>query len=181
MPMDRIEVAELSLATLDALDVDALALLVGDERPLQGWPGLVDWRLAGALTRTLAGGLYGAGPGEALLLPTAGRLPAARVVAVGLPAGTGADGLSAAVSRLCDVVARAGASSFATAALPLKGVTAAEASRVWVQAAAALPGKRLVLLGEPRGLLADLAAAGLGSGSRIQVAPFSAPAAAMVR
>jgi len=71
--MRRIEVAELSLATLDALDVDALALLVGEERPLQGLAGLVDWRLAGALTRTLLDGLYAAGPGEALLLPTAGR------------------------------------------------------------------------------------------------------------
>ena len=33
--MRRLEVAELSLASLDALDVDALVVLVGLERP--GW------------------------------------------------------------------------------------------------------------------------------------------------
>jgi hypothetical protein len=80
--MKRIEVAELSLATLDALDVGALAVMVGAERPLQGWAGLVDWRLAGALTRALADGLYTADAGEALLLPTMGRFAVPRVVAV---------------------------------------------------------------------------------------------------
>src|SRR5512137_951467 len=106
--MRRIEVAELSLATLDALDVDALALLVGEERPLQGLPGLVDWRLAGALTRTLLDGLYAAGPGEALLLPTAGRLPVARLVALGLPPERGEGGFEAAVGRLCELAVKAG-------------------------------------------------------------------------
>ncbi|HET8732287.1 MAG TPA: hypothetical protein VFM45_00805, partial [Anaeromyxobacteraceae bacterium] len=66
--MRRLEVADLSLAVLDALDVEALAVLVGPERPLQGLAGLVDWRLCGALTRALRGGLYAGAPGEALLL-----------------------------------------------------------------------------------------------------------------
>jgi hypothetical protein len=179
--MKRIEVAELSLATLDALDVEALALLIDEERPLQGLAGLVDWRLAGALTRTLLDGLYAAGPGEALLLPTAGRLPVARVVAVGLSPELGEAGFAAVVERLCEVVARAGAVSFATAALPLRGVTGAEAGRAWLRAAAAVPGDRLVLLGDPRAVAADLAAARLEARSGIEVAPFVAPAAAMVR
>jgi hypothetical protein len=179
--MKRIEVAELTLATLDALDVEALALLIGDERPLQGLPGLVDWRLAGALTRTLLEGLYSAGPGEALLLSTAGRLPVARVVAVGLAAERGEAEFATVVGRLCEVVARAGAPSFATAALPVKGVTSAEACRAWLRAAAAVPGDRLVLLGDPRALTADLASARLEARSEIEVAAFSAGPSTMVR
>jgi hypothetical protein len=179
--MRRIEVAELSLATLDALDVDALALLIGEERPLQGWAGLVDWRLAGALTRALTGGIYAAGPGEALLLPTAGRLAVGRVVAVGLPQGGGQDGLAVAAGRLCEVVARAGAASFATAALPVEGASVAAACLAWLLAAAAVPGDRLVLLGDTRALSAGLVAARIEAHSEIEVAPFSVLPAAMVR
>jgi hypothetical protein len=179
--MRRIEVAELSLATLDALDVDAVGLLVGEERPLQGLAGLVDWRLAGALTRALAGGLYAAAPGEALLLPSAGRLPAARVVVQGLAADGGEAGFAAAVSRLAMVMARAGATSFAAGALPVSGLSGAEACRAWLAAAVAVAGERLVLLGDPRALSADLAAARIASRVEIEVAGFSAGAAAMVR
>jgi hypothetical protein len=179
--MRRIEVAELSLATLDALDVDALALLVGEERPLQGWAGLVDWRLAGALTRALVDGLYAAGPGEALLLPTMGRLSAARVVAVGVAAEGGAAAYAASARRLCEVAARSGATSFAAAAPPAAGVTGPEASLAWLLAAAAVPGDRLVLLGDARALAADLATASFEARSEVEVAPFSASAAAMVR
>jgi len=179
--MKRIEVAELSLATLDALDVGAVGLLIGEERPLQGLAGMVDWRLAGALTRALAGGLYGAGPGEALLLPTAGRLPVARVVAQGLPRDGGEAAFAAAVRRLGEVVARAGAPSFAAAALPVAGATAAEACRAWLVAAAAVPGDRLVLLGDPRALAGELAAARIAARVEIEVAQFSGAPVAMVR
>jgi hypothetical protein len=182
--MRRIEVAELSLTTLDALDVEAMALLVGEERPLQGLPGLVDWRLAGALTRTITDGHYAAGPGEALLLPTLGRIPATRVVAVGWSTEQAGATFAAAVERLCQVVTRAGAASFAAAALPapgVPGVNGAEACRAWLQAAAAVPGHRLVLLGDPRSLAADLGVARFEARSEIEVAPFSAPPAAMVR
>jgi hypothetical protein len=179
--MRRIEVAELSLATLDALDVDAIGLLVGEERPLQGLAGLVDWRLAGALTRALTGGLYAAAPGEALLLPAAGRLPAVRVVVQGLATGGGEAGFAAAVSRLAGVMTRAGAVSFAAGALPVEGLGVTEACRAWLAAAAAAAGERLVLLGEPRVMTAELAAARIASRIEIEVAAFSAGAAAMVR
>jgi len=177
----RIEVAELSLATLDALDVDAVALLVGEERPLQGLSGLVDWRMAGALTRTITDGIYAAGAGEALLLPTLGRIPAARVVAVGWSPERSGASFAAAAERLCQVVTRAGAVSFAAAAQADPGMTGAEACRAWLQAAAAVPGHRLVLLGDPRSLAADLGAARFEARSEIEVAPFSALPAAMVR
>ena len=45
----RVELAELGLPALDALEVDAIAAFVGSERPLQGLAGFVDWRLCGAL------------------------------------------------------------------------------------------------------------------------------------
>lgn len=179
--MRRIEVAELSMATLDALDVGAIGLLVGEERPLLGLAGLVDWRLAGALTRALAGGLYAATPGEALLLPTAGRLPVARVVVQGQAMGGGQAGFAAAVRLLGEVVARAGAASFAAGALPVSGLSVAEACRAWLAAAAAVPGDRLVLLGEPRALAAELNTARIAARTEIEVAQFSAGPAAMVR
>jgi hypothetical protein len=179
--MRRIEVAELSLATLDALEVGAFALLIGEERPLQGLAGLVDWRLAGALTRALSGGLYAAAPGEALLLPTAGRLRASRVVAQGLAPGGDEAALSTAVLRLCEVAVRAGASSFAAAAPPAPGVGGPEACRAWLAAAVAVPGDRLVLLGEPRALAAELAAARIAARIEIEVAQFSGSLPAMVR
>jgi hypothetical protein len=50
-----------------------------------------------------------------------------------------------------------------------------------VAAASAVPGRRLVLLGDPRALAADLAAARFQARSGIEVAPFAAAPAAMVR
>jgi len=96
-------------------------------------------------------------------------------------AGIGEAGLAAAVGRLCQVVARAGAASFATAAMPVAGVTGGEAGRAWLVAASAAPGDRLVLLGDPRALAADLGAARFETRSEIEVAPFSVAPAAMVR
>jgi len=176
--MRRLEVAELSLAVLDALDVDALAVLVGPERPLQGLAGLVDWRLCGALTRALRGGLYGGAPGEALLLPTSGRLPAGRVVALGLPAAPSPEALEAAARHACDVLRRAGATSFA-ASLPAGD--AGQAARAWLAAGEAAPQARQVLLGDARALHQALTAARAASGAPVEIAPFTARPGAMVR
>jgi hypothetical protein len=44
-----------------------------------------------------------------------------------------------------------------------------------------VPGHRLVLLGDPRSLAAELGVARFEARSEIEVAPFSAPPAAMVR
>jgi hypothetical protein len=60
-------------------------------------------------------------------------------------------------------------------------VTGPEACRAWLRAAAAVSGDRLVLLGDPRALAADLGAARFEARSEIEVAPFSATPAAMVR
>lgn len=172
--MRRVEVADLSLATLDALDVDALLLLVGPERPLPGLAGLVDWRLCGALTRALQGGLYAASPGEALLVPTGGRLPARRVVALGLPAQAGPAEFSAAARHACQVLHRAGSAAFATALPLLKGADQATLARLWLAAGDAAPGSRQVLLGDARALSAALAAARDAGGAAVELASFTA-------
>jgi hypothetical protein len=179
--MRRLEVADLSLAVLDALDVEALAVLVGPERPLQGLAGLVDWRLCGALTRALRGGLYGAAPGEALLLPTGGRLPAARVVALGLPAPVRAAAFAAIARSACEVLRRAGSGSFAVALPPVEGADVAEVARAWLAAGEAAPSARQVLLGDSKALLAALSAARAATGAPVEIAPFTARPGPMVR
>jgi hypothetical protein len=179
--MRRLEVADLSLAVLDALDVEALAVLVGPERPLQGLAGLVDWRLCGALTRALRGGLYQGAPDEALLLPTSGRLPAARVVALGLPAPLRAAGFAAAARHACEVLRRAGSASFAAALPAVEGADAVEVAQLWLAAGEAAPQARQVLLGDARALLQALSAARAASGAPVEIAPFTARPGAMVR
>jgi hypothetical protein len=156
--MPRIEVADLSLAVIDVLDVDAVAVLVGAERPLQGLAGLVDWRLCGALTRTLEDGLYAAAPDEALLLPTGGRLRAGRVVALGLPVPNRPEAFLAAARRACQVLARAGCAAFAAGVPALEGGDSRLAARLWLEAVAGSAVERLVLLGDVRTLQADLSA-----------------------
>jgi hypothetical protein len=177
----RLEVADLTLATLDVLEVDALAVLVGPERPLQGLAGLVDWRLCGALSRTLQGGLYGGAPGEALLLPGGGRLAARRVVALGLPEPIRARDFEAVARHACQVLRRAGCASFATSLPALADADLAEAGRLWVRAGAQIPRTRQVLLGDVRALQVALAAASGGPDGPVEVASFAARADPMVR
>jgi hypothetical protein len=180
-PTRRLEVADLSLATLDALDVDALALLVGPERPLQGLAGLVDWRLCGAVTRCLVGGLYAGEPGQALLLPTDGRLPARRVVALGLPAPLGAASFAVAARQACQVLQRAGSADFATALPPLPDTDETGAARLWLEASAAAAPARQVLLGDARTLLAAFGAARAAAGVAVELAQFTGSHGPMVR
>jgi hypothetical protein len=179
--MRRLEVADLSLATLDALDVEALALLVGPERPLQGLAGLVDWRLCGALTRALRDGLYGGAPGEALLLPTGGRLPPPRVVALGLPSPNRPGDFLAAARHLCQVLRKAGIGAFALALPAVEGADAAQVARLWLEAGEGAPQARQVLLGEARGLLQGLASARDAAGLAVEIAAFTVRPGPMVR
>jgi len=177
----RLEVADLSLATLDALDVEALAVLIGPERPLQGLAGLVDWRLCGALTRALRDGLYGAGPGEALLLPTGGRLPASRVVALGLPSPNRPGDFLGAARQASQVLRKAGIGAFAAALPPVEGAEPAQVARLWLEAGEGAPQARQVLLGDARGLLAALTAARDAAGLAVEIATFTARPGPMVR
>ncbi|HEX9243481.1 MAG TPA: peptidase M17 [Anaeromyxobacter sp.] len=156
----KIEVAELGLSAVDALDVDALAVLVGPERPLQGLAGYADWRLCGAISRAIRNDLFGAAPGEALLLPSGGRIAPARVFCFGLPeVPLAPDAFLHAARTACEALARAGSEAFATAMPPIAGGDAALAARLWLEASLVRPVRRQILLGEARALQRDLATA----------------------
>jgi hypothetical protein len=61
----------------------AVAFCFADDRPLRGPAGRADWRLCGDLSRFVARAHSGPA-GEALLLPTEGRLRAGRFLLLGL-------------------------------------------------------------------------------------------------
>ncbi len=153
----RIEVGDASLACLDALTVEALALLVGPERPLQGLAGLADWRLCGALSRAIRSGTYVPESQEALLLPSSGRFPPGRIFCFGLPAAPlDAEGFAAAARRALDALARAQCRSFATSLPVLPEVPVA---RIWLAESLRHPVDAEVILGEARPLRRDLESA----------------------
>jgi len=167
----RIEVAELGLAAIDGLDVDALAVFVGPERPLQGFAGFADWRLCGAVSRAIRGGVFEARPDEALLLPSGGRIAPARVFCFGLPAEVplSPEAFLHAARTGCEALARAGSEAFASAMPPLAGGDAALAAKLWLEASLVRPVKRQVLLGEARALQRDLSAARAALGVEVDV------------
>jgi hypothetical protein len=155
----KIEVADLGLPALDALDADAVAVLVGPERPLQGLAGFVDWRLCGAVSRAIGEGHFLPEAGEALLLPSSNRLPSQRVFCFGLRESP-LDGarFSEVARRVVGALARAGSRAFATALPPCREGPVAGA-RLWVEASLAQPFVRQVILGDARALSRDLSLA----------------------
>jgi hypothetical protein len=173
----RLEVAEPSLAALDGAAVDALAVFVGPERPLQGLAGLADWRLAGALTRALASGHFRGAEGEQLLLSTQGRLRAPRLVAFGAAdSPADATGYRTAAYRALDALRRAGSRAHAVSLPPHgPGLTAAEAARIWLEACVRFPAERQLLLGDAVALRRDLALARDSLKVNIEIAAAEAP------
>lgn len=166
----RIEAADLNLAALDALDVDSLAVFVGPERPLQGLAGWVDWRLCGALSAALRDRFYDGGEREALLLPSAGRVGAARIFFFGLPPlPLDAAAFSAFARTACGAMAKAGSTSFAAALPPFDG----SGARLWLEASLEQPVARQVLLGDAKALHRELAAARDALRARVEIAPLS--------
>ncbi len=73
------------LKALDQLGTEILVCgLAKDELPPQGVAGLVDWRLAGRLSRLLAKGFAAGDVGEVLLVPGKPKLPFDKVVFFGV-------------------------------------------------------------------------------------------------
>jgi len=103
---------ELATEPVDRVAAElAVAFCFDDDRPLRGPAGRADWRLCGDLSRFVVGSP--AGPaGQALLLPTEGRLRAGRFLLLGLgpSAGFGPDACARAVKdatrRALDLRAR---------------------------------------------------------------------------
>ncbi|MFO1518434.1 MAG: M17 family peptidase N-terminal domain-containing protein [bacterium] len=76
---------KLSNAPVDEIDSQlALVTAFEDIRPLKGTAGLVDWRLNGRLSRLILDSRFSGSRGEALLMPTAGRLDARELLLVGM-------------------------------------------------------------------------------------------------
>ncbi len=156
----ELAIADLSLGVLDRAAVDAAVLFVGDQdRPLQGLAGLCDWRMCGALSRTLASGWYRGSAGEALLTPTARRLAAARVFVFGI--GSDAKGASAMADLLPHTFAALKRAHIGSCALspPWPGMDLAASLELWSRSAANGPPCQL-LLGDGRSIQKWLEASG---------------------
>jgi len=165
--IQRVEIADLSLASLDALDVDSLGAFVGDERPLVGLASLLDWRLAGAVSRAILAGTVTPENGEALLLPSGGRLHAIRVFLFGVddPAPRPA---ALAVRRACEALRRAGGQSVGLSLPAVQPLPAM--ARAWLEAAEGAGFARQVLLGDARALATALEGAAKDLGIHVEVA-----------
>ena len=73
-----------SLQYLDELDAEVLACTVwSDVRPLHGVAGLVDWRMAGGLSRLVSRGRVTGALGEVVLLPGKPHVSFDKVLAFG--------------------------------------------------------------------------------------------------
>jgi hypothetical protein len=73
---------------LRRLDEASVEVAVGsfwqDERPMRGFAGLLDWRLAGRLSALLVSGFVRGEPGEVLLVPGKPHVPFEKILLVGL-------------------------------------------------------------------------------------------------
>ncbi len=153
MLLTRIEMADLSMAAVDALDVDALAVFVGPERPLQGLAGFADWRLCGLVSRAIREGSYGPDAGESLLLPSGGRLAVPRIFCFGAPTPAADEReLAATCEKVCVAMARAGSTSWAGALPAVAGESELPVAQALLAALVRAPPARLVLLGDARSL-----------------------------
>jgi len=171
----HVEVADLSLGSLDGLEVDSLAAFVGAERPLTGLAALVDWRLAGAVSRAILAGTVTPEHGEALLLPSGGRLHAIRVFLFGLDDPSPRSS-ALAVRHACEALRRAGSRAVGLA-LPA-GQPLPAMARAWLEAAEGAGFARQILLGDVRTLTTALEGAGRELGIAVEVARMATRATA---
>jgi len=74
-----------ALRSLDEVSAEVIACgIYRDERPLSGLAGLLDWRLAGRLSRLAKQGFLLGEVGELLALPVRPRLPFDKLIVAGL-------------------------------------------------------------------------------------------------
>lgn len=105
-----------SLEALDTLEADTVILFVADDqRPPRGVTGLVDWRLAGALSRLSARGWLIGKEGELCLSPGRARLAGARLLLCGIGTGSKVSELilQRAVKQACEALSELGCKSLA--------------------------------------------------------------------
>ena len=96
------------LRRLDEASAEVVACgIYEDERPLRGLAGLLDWRLAGRLSRLAKESFLVGARDEALALPARPRLPFDKVIVVGLGPRKSFDeaGCKKALARILDAFA----------------------------------------------------------------------------
>ncbi len=159
MTATRIETADLGLPAIDALAVDSLAILVGPERPLQGLAGFADWRLCGLISRAIRDGNYSPDAGEALLLPSGGRIAVPRIFCFGVPEpARNAAEFGAQARRVCQAMRKAGSDAWAGTLPPTAPGTEMAAGTLFLEALLPVAPRKLVLLGDSRSLHRELVA-----------------------
>jgi hypothetical protein len=83
--MARAMRAETFTKPLDDLETDLIVVtLYETERPPQGVNGLIDWRLHGFISRAIRDGTIEGKPEESVLIPLHRKLPARRLLLLGL-------------------------------------------------------------------------------------------------
>jgi hypothetical protein len=113
------EVVHGDLASLDAVNCEAVGVFCwSDVKPLAGAPGFLDWRLCGALSRTLENTFFTARRSEVMLLAAKGRGQLHRIFAFGLgPMGeANATGLRHVCRQAYEAMVQAGVKRFVFAA-----------------------------------------------------------------
>jgi len=148
----------LTLEALDDAEAEALCLFVGEaERPLSGLAGLVDWRLAGRLSRLIRSGLLTGASGEALLMPPGARLPFERLFLFGTGSLRDPAGLSA---RVLEALRRLSQAGVRNAALQLPpGIPPDEGARRLLEEEQA-PARGLLFAADPAQIADALAQTG---------------------
>jgi hypothetical protein len=119
------------LRRLDEAEAEVVACGVfRDVRPLSGLAGLVDWRLAGKLSRLAKKGFLQGDVGELVVLPARPRLPFEKLLVFGLGprAGFGDGTFRAVLERALDALAGLQVKS-AILELPGRGAGAVDAER----------------------------------------------------
>jgi hypothetical protein len=114
-PKPRAAFVEASLAALDTLDCDSLAICIcSDVRPLAGIAGFVDWRMCGRLSELIRRGILTGASREKLLMPYPGRSGPTRVFVLGWgPQKSILDGATERLAWMVDLLLRAKVESVA--------------------------------------------------------------------
>jgi hypothetical protein len=157
---------------LERIEADAaVAGFFQADRPLRGAAGRADWRLCGMLSELVEAERMSGASGEAVLIPTSGRLRAPRLLVLGLgdSARFGAPEIAAA-SR--DAVTRLVGLGISSAALGIPGE--------WIGAVPTRPSAEAVARGalealSPRGISASGSASGSASEPRDEVRRAAGP------
>ncbi len=152
----NVEFVAPELRKLDRVHAGALVIhLFEGDAPLRGLPALVDWRLCGSLSRLILAGRLTGRSGEAMLVPSSGRLPFERLLLLGLgPRRTlERTEVGAEIRRAFDVLGRMRTHS-AAAALPGRPQEASDPSTAidMLLQVASEPNEidELILVEEPR-------------------------------